>query len=82
MCACSDSRPAAVRQRRATSLCAPRDGRFVTGIDDDDEMLPNRISSLLQAFDEQYSFVCSGTLLQFGHLDSPVPRLRLRHHAR
>lgn len=50
---------------RNVALRAAR-GRFVTGIDDDDEMLPNRISSLLRAFDEQYSFVCSGTLLNSG----------------
>jgi len=50
---------------RNVALRAAR-GRYVTGIDDDDEMLPNRISSLLQAFDEQYSFICSGTLLNSG----------------
>jgi glycosyltransferase involved in cell wall biosynthesis len=41
-------------------------GRYVTGLDDDDEMLPNRISSLLRAFDERYSFVCSGAYLNSG----------------
>jgi glycosyltransferase involved in cell wall biosynthesis len=41
-------------------------GRYVTGLDDDDEMLPQRISSLLGAFDEQYAFVCSGAYLNSG----------------
>jgi glycosyltransferase involved in cell wall biosynthesis len=50
---------------RNVALRAAR-GRYVTGIDDDDEMLPNRISSLLRAFDEQYSFVCSGAYLNSG----------------
>jgi glycosyltransferase involved in cell wall biosynthesis len=41
-------------------------GRFVTGIDDDDEMLPNRLDSLLGAFDPSYAFVCSGAWLHSG----------------
>jgi len=47
-------------------------GRFVTGIDDDDEMLPRRISSLLRAFDERYSFVCSGALLRTDRWQRPA----------
>jgi glycosyltransferase involved in cell wall biosynthesis len=41
-------------------------GRYVTGLDDDDQMLPNRLSSLLGAFEERYSFVCSGAYLHSG----------------
>ena len=47
-------------------------GRFATGIDDDDEMLPHRLSSLLQAWDERYAFVCSGTLLHTGEWRRPA----------
>lgn len=35
-------------------------GTFVTGLDDDDEFLPHRLSALLRAFDPRYAFVCSG----------------------
>jgi glycosyltransferase involved in cell wall biosynthesis len=47
-------------------------GRYATGIDDDDEMLPGRIASLLQAFDPRYSFVCSGALLHSGKWQRPA----------
>ncbi len=35
-------------------------GRFVTNIDDDDEMLPDRIATLLSNFQQSLSLVCSG----------------------
>lgn len=41
-------------------------GRFVTGLDDDDQMLPQRVSSLLRGFEERHAFVCSGALLHSG----------------
>ena len=47
-------------------------GRYVTGIDDDDEMLPRRLSSLLRAFDERFAFVCSGALLHTGTWRRPA----------
>ena len=34
-------------------------GDLVTGLDDDDEMLPNRIETLVKAYDEKYAFVSS-----------------------
>lgn len=33
---------------------------LITGIDDDDRMLPRRIETLVAAFDTRYSLVCSG----------------------
>jgi glycosyltransferase involved in cell wall biosynthesis len=47
-------------------------GRYVTGLDDDDEMLPQRISSLLRAFDERYAFVCSGAYIQSSAWRRPI----------
>jgi glycosyltransferase involved in cell wall biosynthesis len=44
-------------------------GRFVTGIDDDDLMLP---ASLLQAHDERHALVCSGFLLERGGWRKPM----------
>ena len=50
---------------RNLALQAAR-GRFVTGIDDDDEMLPGRLGALLDAFDPSYALVCSGAWLHSG----------------
>ncbi len=41
-------------------------GDLVTGIDDDDEFLPNRIAQLVQAYDEKYAFVCTGYFWDYG----------------
>jgi glycosyltransferase involved in cell wall biosynthesis len=42
-------------------------GEFITGLDDDDHFLPNRLSSLLAAYDDKYAFVCSSVIWDFGH---------------
>ncbi len=34
-------------------------GYFITGLDDDDEMLPNRIEKLVKGYDEKYAYVFS-----------------------
>lgn len=39
-------------------------GRYLTGIDDDDLMLPQRLESLVAARPEDYSLVCSGFFLE------------------
>lgn len=39
-------------------------GEFVTGLDDDDRLLPGRVSSLLAAFRPELAFVCSAFLLR------------------
>ncbi|MBE1300013.1 MAG: glycosyltransferase [Alteromonadaceae bacterium] len=41
-------------------------GEFITGLDDDDEFLPNRIESLLNAYDEKYSFITSALYWDYG----------------
>ena len=63
--------PGGAPAARNVALRAAR-GRYVTGIDDDDEMLPRRISSLLRSFDERYAFVCSGALLHTGTWQRPA----------
>lgn len=35
-------------------------GTFVTGLDDDDEMLPDHVQGLMDAYDESFAFVCAG----------------------
>lgn len=42
-------------------------GELTTGLDDDDEFLPHRLSSLYAAFDDKYSFVCSGYTWNYGY---------------
>lgn len=41
-------------------------GEFITGLDDDDFFLPNRISSLVAAYSDQYAFICSATVWDWG----------------
>ena len=43
---------------RNTAIAEAR-GRFITGIDDDDLMLPDRLAHLLNAWTGRHSFVCS-----------------------
>ena len=41
-------------------------GTLVTGLDDDDEFLPERITELVGAYDERFSFVCTGYFWDYG----------------
>lgn len=69
----NDERIRFFRQSTGQGACAARNraiteakGEFVTGIDDDDEFLPNRLSSLYRAYDDKYSCVCSGYIWDYG----------------
>ncbi|MFC4656655.1 MULTISPECIES: glycosyltransferase [Rheinheimera] len=69
----TDPRVRLFRQASGQGACAARNlaiaeakGEFVTGIDDDDEFLPNRLSSLYQAYDDQFAFVCSSYFWDYG----------------
>ncbi|MFK5985119.1 MAG: glycosyltransferase [Pseudomonadota bacterium] len=42
-------------------------GEFVTGLDDDDYFYNNRLSSLMSAYDDQYAFICSSSIWDFGN---------------
>ena len=64
--ASADSRVRIFRQPAQLGAPAARNrairearGEFLTGIDDDDLMLPTRLSSLLDAYQDSYSLVCS-----------------------
>ncbi len=63
------------RQEKGQGACAARNlaikaaaGEFVTGLDDDDEFLPNRLSSLMASYDDQYSCVCSSYFWDYGSI--------------
>lgn len=69
----NDDRIRFFRQSKGQGACAARNraigeakGDFVTGIDDDDEFLPQRLSSLYSAYDDKYSCVCSGYIWDYG----------------
>lgn len=52
--------PQSVGAARARNLAIREArGEFITGLDDDDLMMPARLSTLLAAYGEQYAFVCS-----------------------
>ncbi|WP_182440228.1 glycosyltransferase [Colwellia sp. RSH04] len=42
------------------------DTELITGLDDDDIFLPNRLEELLSVYDEKFSFVCSGYFWDYG----------------
>ena len=59
-----------LRNEANRGACASRNlalrnarGRFVTGLDDDDEMLPGRIAQLLAALDSRDAFACASDVL-------------------
>ncbi len=61
------------RNEASKGACAARNiaikqanGEFVTGLDDDDVFLANRIESLLSAYDDNYAFVCSSMYWDYG----------------
>ena len=51
-------------------------GVFVTGLDDDDEMLPNRLGSLVAAYHDRYAFVCTGHWVNSGDWRKPFGNRR------
>lgn len=59
-----------VRHEVPRGACAARNsaicmasGRFITGLDDDDEMLPHRLSTLISALRPEDAFVCASDWL-------------------
>jgi glycosyltransferase involved in cell wall biosynthesis len=43
-------------------------GELITGLDDDDYFLPDRIRNLVSAYDKKYSFICSGYYWNYGKI--------------
>ncbi|WP_170309575.1 glycosyltransferase [Litorilituus lipolyticus] len=48
------------------------DTELVTGLDDDDTFLPERLTELLSVYDDNYSFVCSGYYWDYGTYKKPL----------
>lgn len=60
-------------QTSAKGACAARNiaieaahGELITGLDDDDEFLSERISHLVANYDESYAFTCTGFIWNYG----------------
>ena len=68
-----DSRVSFIRNEVSEKACKARnraiaalDTELVTGLDDDDIFLPNRLEELLEVYDPDYAFVCSGYIWDYG----------------
>lgn len=68
-----DPRVSFIRNNVSEKACRARnraigalDTELVTGLDDDDVFLPNRLEELINAYDPKFSFVCSGYFWDYG----------------
>jgi glycosyltransferase involved in cell wall biosynthesis len=67
-----DNRMRYLRNQTSKGACAARNlgifhakGQYITGLDDDDEFLPVRISKFIEAWDNKYSFICCDFIEHF-----------------
>lgn len=51
------------------------EGEFITGLDDDDYFLPNRVEAFWDNYDHSYSFICSGWKVEPNSLWSKLKHL-------
>ncbi|MEO2280294.1 glycosyltransferase [Pseudoalteromonas pernae] len=75
----NDPRITVIRNEQSIGACAARnkaiaalDTDLVTGLDDDDVFLVNRIEELVSQYDDKYSFVCSGYIWDYGAHKKPL----------
>lgn len=68
-----DSRVKVINEQTSKGACAARNkaieqakGEYITGLDDDDEFLPNRLNLLIQNYDSKYAFCSHGVLWFYG----------------
>ncbi|MAD02186.1 MAG: hypothetical protein CMK65_00975 [Pseudoalteromonas sp.] len=68
-----DPRVSYIRNEISEKACRARnkaiaalDTELVTGLDDDDIFLPNRLEELLKVYDPNYAFACSGYIWDYG----------------
>lgn len=68
----SDSRVRYFRNETSKGACAARNlgifnarGKFITGLDDDDEFSATRISQFVEAWNSNYSFICCDFIEKF-----------------
>jgi glycosyltransferase involved in cell wall biosynthesis len=68
-----DPRISFIEHKKPMGACCARnaaiaslDTELVTGLDDDDVFLPDRLTDLLSVYNEKYAFVCSAYLWNYG----------------
>lgn len=68
-----DERIHVIHNEKAQGACLSRNAaikalqtELVTGLDDDDVFLPNRLEQLLSVYDDKWAFVCSGYYWDYG----------------
>ena len=78
-----------IKHEQNRGACAARNsaisiasGLFITGLDDDDEFLPNRISGLVSSWTAEYSALCTAKEIDAGggkvsYLDKNIGRISL-----
>lgn len=71
--ACKHNNIVIIKNEVSKGACAARNiaikqakGEYVTGLDDDDMFLPNRIECLVSAYKDEYAFVCSSMYWDYG----------------
>ena len=74
-----EPRVTALRNEKSQGACAARNraielakGKYITGLDDDDEFLPHRLESLLAGYDDKYAFVNHGFVWHYGRYAKKV----------
>lgn len=70
-----DSRINVIRHDSPLGACSSRNraifsakGKYITGLDDDDEFLPNRLELFIDCYKPQYAFICHGLLWHYGRV--------------
>jgi len=69
----SDPRVRCFHQPNSQGACVARNlaideakGEFITGLDDDDEFTAERLQTFIDAYDDNYAFVCHGFFWHYG----------------
>lgn len=62
-----------INEKQSLGACGARNkaissalGQYITGLDDDDEFLPNRLEVLVENYDPKYSFISHGVMWFYG----------------
>jgi len=74
--ATKDPRIIYLRNENNKGACATRNlgifyatGKFITGLDDDDEFTSDRISNFLNSWDDRYSFICCNFINRYPNIN-------------
>ena len=57
-------------------------GELVTGIDDDDWFMPERLRIMQRAYHDHYAFICTGVIWDFGEVNGKHKRKKADHRGK